>query len=107
MPDRASFSYTFENMTNILEGLTGKLELSKYSMYVMDYGAPIGYRLALRHPDRVEGLVVQNGNAYDEGLLEFWDPIRKYWYDATPEDRASLNFSWCYPTRQSGSIRTE
>jgi pimeloyl-ACP methyl ester carboxylesterase len=92
MPDRAKFSYTFENMTNIVEELTKKLELNKYSMYVMDYGAPIGYRLALRHPEQVAGLIVQNGNAYDEGLLEFWDPIKKYWQDATPANRAALNF---------------
>jgi pimeloyl-ACP methyl ester carboxylesterase len=92
MPDRKSFAYTFENMTNIVEELTKKLALSKYSMYVMDYGAPIGYRLALRHPEKVAGLIVQNGNAYDEGLLAFWDPIKKYWLDATPENRAALNF---------------
>jgi pimeloyl-ACP methyl ester carboxylesterase len=92
MPDRKNFAYTFENMTNIVEKLTEKLELSKYSMYVMDYGAPIGYRLALRHPERVIGFIVQNGNAYEEGLLEFWDPIKKYWNDATTENRAALNF---------------
>ena len=92
MPERKTFSYTFENMTNIVEELTGKLELGKYAMYVMDYGAPIGYRLALRHPERVTGLIVQNGNAYDEGLLQFWDPIKKYWNDATAENRAALNF---------------
>ncbi len=92
MPDRKTFSYTFENMTNIVEQLTEKLELGKYSMYVMDYGAPIGYRLALRHPERVTGFIVQNGNAYDEGLLGFWDPIKKYWNDATAENRAALNF---------------
>jgi pimeloyl-ACP methyl ester carboxylesterase len=92
MPERKTFSYTFENMTNIVEELTSKLELGKYAMYVMDYGAPIGYRLALRHPERVTGLIVQNGNAYDEGLLQFWDPIKKYWNDATAENRAALNF---------------
>jgi pimeloyl-ACP methyl ester carboxylesterase len=92
MPDRKSFSYTFENMTNIVEELTEKLQLTKYTLYVMDYGAPIGYRLALRHPERVTGFIVQNGNAYEEGLLEFWDPIKKYWNDASPESRAALNF---------------
>ena len=61
-------------------------------MYVMDYGAPIGYRLALRHPERIQGLIVQNGNAYDEGLREFWDPIKKYWADPTPENRTALHF---------------
>jgi pimeloyl-ACP methyl ester carboxylesterase len=92
MPDRSGFAYTFESMTNIVEGLIEKLELSKYSMYVMDYGAPIGYRLALRHPEKVEGFIVQNGNAYDEGLLDFWDPLKKYWQDPTSENRAALNF---------------
>jgi pimeloyl-ACP methyl ester carboxylesterase len=61
-------------------------------MYVMDYGAPIGYRLALLHPERIQGLIVQNGNAYEEGLLKFWDPIKKYWADPTPENRAALYF---------------
>jgi pimeloyl-ACP methyl ester carboxylesterase len=59
---------------------------------VMDYGAPVGYRLALRHPERVQALIVQNGNAYDEGLREFWDPIKKYWSDAIPENRKALHF---------------
>ena len=65
MPDRKSFAYTFENMTNLVEELTKKLGLEKYAMYVMDYGAPIGYRLAIRHPEKVSGLIVQNGNAYE------------------------------------------
>ncbi len=92
MPDRKSFAYTFENMTNVVEELTEKLALTRYSMYVMDYGAPIGYRLALRHPERVAGLIVQNGNAYEEGLREFWDPIKKLWKDASPDNRAALAF---------------
>jgi pimeloyl-ACP methyl ester carboxylesterase len=92
MPDRSGFSYSFENMTNIVEEFTGQLGLAKYTMYVMDYGAPIGYRLALRHPEKVQGFIVQNGNAYEEGLLEFWDPIKKYWSAATPENRAALGF---------------
>ncbi|MBB6144371.1 pimeloyl-ACP methyl ester carboxylesterase [Silvibacterium bohemicum] len=90
MPDRKSFSYTFENMTNLVEELTNQLGLTKYTMYVMDYGAPIGYRLAIRHPEKVSGLIVQNGNAYEEGLREFWDPIKKYWGEATAENRAAL-----------------
>jgi len=92
MPDRKDFSYTFENMTTVVEGLVEKLGLTAYSLYVMDYGAPIGYRLALRHPEQVKGLIVQNGNAYDEGLLKFWDPIKKYWEDASSENRAALRF---------------
>ena len=92
MPDRKDFAYTFENLTNIVEQLTLKLGLDAYSLYVMDYGAPIGYRLALRHPEKITGLIVQNGNAYEEGLLKFWDPIKKYWGEKTPENRAALAY---------------
>jgi len=92
MPDHKSYAYTFENYAAIVDKLAGQLGVSKYSLYVMDYGAPVGYRLALRHPERVQALIVQNGNAYEEGLREFWDPIRKYWNDATPENRAALHF---------------
>jgi pimeloyl-ACP methyl ester carboxylesterase len=92
MPDRKDFKYTFENQTTIVEELTKQLELKAYAMYVMDYGAPIGYRLALRHPEKITGIIVQNGNAYEEGLLKFWDPIKKYWNDISPENRAALAF---------------
>ena len=92
MPDRKDFKYTFENQTNLVEGLTKHLKLESYALYVMDYGAPIGYRLALRHPDKITGIVVQNGNAYEEGLLKFWDPIKKYWNEPTQENRAALAF---------------
>jgi pimeloyl-ACP methyl ester carboxylesterase len=92
MPDHKSYAYTFENYADIVDKLAGQLGVSKYSLYVMDYGAPVGYRLALRHPERVQALIVQNGNAYEEGLREFWDPIKKYWSDATLENRAALHF---------------
>jgi pimeloyl-ACP methyl ester carboxylesterase len=92
MLDHKEYSYTFENLMKAVDGLVEYLGLKKYSMYVMDYGAPVGYRLALRHPERVQALIVQNGNAYDEGLLEFWDPIKKYWKDATPENREGIRF---------------
>ncbi len=92
MPDRKDFKYTFENQTTIVEELTKQLELETYALYVMDYGAPIGYRLALRHPEKITGLIVQNGNAYEEGLLKFWDPIKKYWQEPTPQNRAALTF---------------
>jgi len=90
MPDRNSYAYTFENFTDVVDKLAEQLGVSKYSLYVMDYGAPVGYRLALRHPERVQALIVQNGNAYDEGLLKFWDPIKKYWNDPLPENRAAF-----------------
>lgn len=92
MPEPASFPYTFENITNVVEELVEKIGLQRFSMYVMDYGAPVGYRLALRNPQRVQALIIQNGNAYDEGLLEFWDPMKAYWKDPTAENRAALHF---------------
>ena len=92
MPDYKTFPYTFGNYADIVDQLTQQLKLEKYSLYVMDYGAPVGYRLALKHPERVQALIVQNGNAYDEGLREFWDPIKKYWKESTPENRAALYF---------------
>ncbi len=92
MPDHKSFEYSFENLTRIVDGLVESLRLTRFSMYVMDYGAPIGYRLALLNPERVQTLIVQNGNAYDEGLLEFWDPIKRYWADPNQENRAALYF---------------
>ena len=79
MPALDAFDYTFDRMAELIEALTLALELDSYSIYLMDYGAPIGYRLAKKYPERVDTLIVQNGNAYEEGLLEFWDPIKAYW----------------------------
>jgi pimeloyl-ACP methyl ester carboxylesterase len=90
MPDHRSFAYTFDNYANIVNQLAEQLGVTKYALYLMDYGAPVGYRLALMHPERVTGLIVQNGNAYEEGLREFWDPIKKYW--AKPEDPAAIAY---------------
>jgi pimeloyl-ACP methyl ester carboxylesterase len=91
MPDHKSYAYSFDGYAKLVDQLAEQLELPKYSLYLMDYGAPVGYRLALRHPERVQGLVIQNGNAYDEGLREFWNPIKKYWKEATPANRAALH----------------
>jgi len=90
MPSVDEFNYTFDNLANVMEGFVETLSLGRYSLYLMDYGAPIGYRLAVRHPERVVSLIVQNGNAYAEGLREFWDPIRKYWKEPTPENAQPL-----------------
>jgi pimeloyl-ACP methyl ester carboxylesterase len=68
MPERGRFAYTFENLANVVDALVGQLGLSRFSLYVMDYGAPVGYRVALRRPEQVQALIVQNGNAYEEGL---------------------------------------
>jgi pimeloyl-ACP methyl ester carboxylesterase len=92
MPDHKSFEYSFENLASVIDHFVESLGLNGYSLYVMDYGAPIGYRLALLHPERIQGLIVQNGNAYEEGLLEFWDPIKKYWAEPTHENRTALHF---------------
>jgi pimeloyl-ACP methyl ester carboxylesterase len=90
-PDHTAFAYTFAHLTDVVDGLLGQIGAERYAMYVMDYGAPIGYRLALKHPERVSALVVQNGNAYTEGLREFWDPIKAYWADKSQEKRDALN----------------
>ena len=89
-PSMEKFAYTFDNMALIIEGFLEKLDVKKYSIYLMAYGPPIGFRIAAKYPERVEALIIQNGNAYDEGLLEFWDPIKKYWNDKTEENGKAL-----------------
>jgi len=80
MPERTEFEYTFDNLAKVVDHFTDAMRLKKYSLYVQDYGAPIGYRLASSHPERIESIVVQNGNAYEEGLdNDFWKPIKAYW----------------------------
>lgn len=84
MPAREEFAYTFDNLAAVVEKFTATLGLTKYALYVQDYGAPIGFRLASRHPDRVTAIVVQNGNAYEEGLDNaFWQPLKEYWKEPT------------------------
>src|SRR5450432_2263151 len=81
MPSASDYDYTFDNLATVVDTLLQQLGLQSYSLYVMDYGAPVGFRIAEKHPERVQALIVQNGNAYDEGLREFWNPIRAYWKD--------------------------
>ena len=90
MPTVEEFDYTFDRLADIVVKFTEKMELASYSLYVMDYGAPVGFRLAAKYPDKVETLIVQNGNAYEEGLREFWDPIRAYWAERTPQNAEPL-----------------
>lgn len=90
MPARDEFNYSFDRLAEIVTTFTERLGLDRYSIYLMDYGAPVGFRLATAAPEKVEALIVQNGNAYDEGLLEFWDPIKAYWADPTAENRNAL-----------------
>jgi len=89
-PAIKDFEYTFDNMANIVEVFLKELKIEKYSIYLMDYGAPIGFRIASKYPERVESLIIQNGNAYDEGLRDFWIPIKKYWNDYTVENGKPL-----------------
>jgi len=89
-PPMSEFEYTFDNMAKIVEGFLKAKNVDKFSIYLMDYGAPIGYRIAEKYPERVEALIVQNGGAYEEGLKEFWDPIKKYWGEYTVENGKAL-----------------
>jgi pimeloyl-ACP methyl ester carboxylesterase len=89
-PARATFPYTFAEFAELVDGLLAKLGATRYALYVQDYGAPVGYRLALRHPERISALIVQNGNAYAEGLRDFWQPIKAYWADPSPANRRAL-----------------
>jgi pimeloyl-ACP methyl ester carboxylesterase len=89
-PDRSRFQYTFENLAKRIDQFTQVLGLDRYAIYVFDYGAPVGLRLALAHPERITAIISQNGNAYEEGLSQGWNPIQKYWKDPTAENRAAL-----------------
>jgi pimeloyl-ACP methyl ester carboxylesterase len=89
-PDRTQFTYSFANFAKLTDGLLASLGVSRYALYVQDYGAPVGFRLALLHPERVSALVIQNGNAYDDGLSPFWDPIRAYWANPSAANRKAL-----------------
>jgi pimeloyl-ACP methyl ester carboxylesterase len=90
MPSVDEFEYSFANIASIIDQLLEKRGFDSYALYLMDYGAPVGYRIAESHPERVTALIVQNGNAYDEGLREFWDPIKRYWNSGAKEDADAL-----------------
>ena len=92
MPDRSKFAYTFDNYAEIIDKLTSQLGLNRYALYVMDYGAPVGFRLAYKHPERITALIVQNGNAYDEGIQKFWDPIKAYWRTGASTEREAIRW---------------
>lgn len=80
-PAAGEFGYTFDRFADVVDRLLDTLGLRRYALYVHDYGAPVGFRLAVRHPERITGIVTQNGNAYEEGLTPFWDPFKKAWAD--------------------------
>jgi pimeloyl-ACP methyl ester carboxylesterase len=90
MPKSGEFEYTFDRLADVIDNFTARVGLDRYAMYVQDYGAPIGFRLAVKHPDRVQALIIQNGNAYDEGLGEFWQPLKAYWQEPNDARREAL-----------------
>ena len=89
-PDPQQYRYTFKHLAETIASFTTAIGLDRYAIYVFDYGAPVGLRLALAHPDRITAIISQNGNAYEEGLSQGWNPIQKYWKEPTAQNRAAL-----------------
>jgi len=87
---RETFKYTFDNLAGVIDRFTEVIGLKSFALYIFDYGAPVGLRIALKHPERITAIVSQNGNAYEEGLSEGWKPIRAYWEDASQKNRDAL-----------------
>jgi pimeloyl-ACP methyl ester carboxylesterase len=90
MPARSKFTYTFDHIAGVIDHFTEVIGLKRFAIYVFDYGAPVGFRIATKHPDRVTAIISQNGNAYEEGLSEGWNPIRAYWQDPSQANREAL-----------------
>jgi pimeloyl-ACP methyl ester carboxylesterase len=90
MPPRKQFTYTFDNIAGVIDRFTEVIKFDRFAVYVFDYGAPTGFRIATRHPDRITAIISQNGNAYEEGLSEGWNPIRAYWQDPSEKNRNAL-----------------
>jgi pimeloyl-ACP methyl ester carboxylesterase len=90
VPAERNYKYTFDNLAKTMQAFLEKIGVKKFSVYIFDYGAPVGLRLALANPENVEAMVSQNGNAYEEGLGEFWAPLKKYWADPSKENRDAL-----------------
>jgi len=90
MPPRSKFTYTFDHLAGIMSRFTQVVDLKRFAMYVFDYGAPTGFRIAVNHPERITAIISQNGNAYEEGLSEGWNPIRAYWQEPSPAHREAL-----------------
>jgi pimeloyl-ACP methyl ester carboxylesterase len=90
MPPRGAFDYTFDNIARVIDRFTEVIGLDRFAIYVFDYGAPVGFRIAAKHPDRTTAIISQNGNAYEEGLSDGWDPIRAYWREPSQANRDAL-----------------
>ena len=89
-PNRRKFRYTFDHLAKVIDGFTQTIGLERFAIYIFDYGAPVGLRLAMAHPEQIIAVISQNGNAYEEGLSQGWNPIQKYWKEPTAENRATL-----------------
>lgn len=89
-PSVTDFDYSFDNLARVVDKFTRAVGADRFVMYVQDYGAPIGFRIASTQPERIKGLVIQNGNAYEQGLGEFWTPFRAYWKEQNTDTRAAL-----------------
>jgi pimeloyl-ACP methyl ester carboxylesterase len=90
MPAREQFKYSFDNIANVIDRFTEVVGFDRFAVYVFDYGAPTGFRIAAKHPERITAIISQNGNAYEEGLSDGWNPIRAYWQDPSKENREAL-----------------
>lgn len=90
MPDRSQFTYSFDHYAELIDKLLHQLNITRYALYVFDYGAPVGFRLFHKHPERVTAIISQNGNAYDEGIAGFWDPIKAYWQTHAEKEREAI-----------------
>jgi len=90
-PDRNKFEYSFKNISKYIDRFTEEIELNSYTIYLHDYGSPIGLRLGMSHPERIDGIIVQNGNAYDEGIGPQWDEIKDYWNNPTEEKKKKVS----------------
>jgi pimeloyl-ACP methyl ester carboxylesterase len=90
MPDPDKFDYTFDHLADVIDRFTEVLGLDRFAIYVFDYGAPVGFRIAARHPDRITAIITQNGNAYTDGLSDGWAPVQAYWKDPSPANREAV-----------------
>lgn len=105
-PERGKFDYTFDNLAKVMEGFTEALGLERYALYVFDYGAPTGFRLALAHPERITAIISQNGNAYLDGFSDEWGPWQAYWRDPTPKTREACRASLSPEVIENWQYRT-
>ncbi|WP_288427891.1 alpha/beta hydrolase [uncultured Agrobacterium sp.] len=105
-PARGTFDYTFDNLAEVIDGFTESLDLSKYALYVFDYGAPTGYRLAVRHPEKITAIISQNGNAYTDGFSDEWTAWEEYWRYPSAETREACRASLSADVIENWQYRT-